>query len=99
MDNRKLLYSNVACGVAPEVAARALGYTDEQAKDVFDEVAKKLAWLQVKDSMPYVLCQTVEHARQNRKALLPLLDTLDLDAPEIARVLRVREKQTVQASQ
>jgi hypothetical protein len=96
MDVRKLVYSNIACGVPPEKVAQALGITDEQAKDAFDEVGRKIAWVQVKDAMPYILCQSVEHAQQNRKSLLPLLDKLDLDAPEIRKVIRVLERQTRQ---
>jgi hypothetical protein len=99
MDVRKLVYQNVACGVSPEKVAHDLGITEEQAKDAFDEVGKKIAWVQVKDAMPYVLCQSIDDARQNRKSLLPLLDKMDLDAPDIVKVIRVRERQTRQASQ
>ncbi|MGB8422180.1 hypothetical protein [Paraburkholderia sp.] len=95
-DVRKLVYQNVACGVPPEKVAHDLGLTDEQAKDAFDEVARKIAWVQVKDAMPYLPCQSINDAMQNRKALLPILENMDLDAPEIAKVIRVTERQTRQ---
>lgn len=99
IDLRKLLYQNVSCGVAPEAAARALGLSEEKAADIFAEVGKKLGYFQIREAMPYVLCQTIQHARQNRKALLPILDKLDLDAPDIVRVVRVKESQQRQVPQ
>ncbi|WP_207000744.1 hypothetical protein [Trinickia mobilis] len=96
MDLRKLVYQNVACGVPPEKVARDLGISEEHAKDMFDEVGLKLAGHQVFEAMPYLACQKPIDALQNRKTLLPILETLDLDAPALAKLVRVRTAQTKQ---
>jgi hypothetical protein len=97
MDVRKLVYQNVACGVPPEKVAHDLGLSEEQAKDMFDEVGLKLAGHQVFEAMPYLACQNPLDALQNRKSLLPILEALDLDAPQLTRLVRVRSTQTKQA--
>jgi hypothetical protein len=99
MDVRKLVYQNVACGVPPEKVAHDLGITEEAAKDAFDEVGLKLAGHQVFEAMPYTACQTPIDALQNRKALLMMLDTIDLDSPQLAKLIRVNSRATRQAQQ
>jgi hypothetical protein len=99
MDVRKLVYANVACGVPPEKVAHDLGITEEAAKDAFDEVALKLAGHQVFEAMPYTACQTPPDAQQNRRALLPLLETIDLDSLQLSKLRRVTSNTTRQAQQ
>lgn len=97
MDVRKLVFQNVACGVPPEKVAHDLGISEEAAKDAFDEVALKIAGHQVFEAMPYTACQTPLDALQNRKALLPILETIDLDSLKLAKLRRVASRVTRQA--
>lgn len=78
-DARKMLYFNVANGVTLERAAEAIGMDVAVAHETFRAVGLALAAKQMRETMPYVPCQTEGAARQNRKQLVPLLETLDLD--------------------
>lgn len=77
---RKLIYKNMACGVTAEAQAAALDTTVEEVERTFREVGLAIANWMLQETVPYVSCQTVAGARQNRRVLLQHLAALDLDA-------------------
>lgn len=82
--SKKLVYQNVACGCTFEAIARALDTTEEEVERTFKEVGLTIANWMLQECVPYVPCQTVNAARQNRKVLLQHLSTLDLDVIKLA---------------
>ena len=79
----KLVYQNLACGVTPEAQARALDTTVEEVERVFREVGLAMANWMLQETVPYVPCQTVAAARQNKKVVLQHLANLDLSLIKI----------------
>lgn len=76
--SKKLVYQNLACGVAPEAQARALDCSEEEVERVFREVGLAMAAWQLDNNVPYVPCQTLAAARQNKAKVLTLLPDVDL---------------------
>lgn len=94
MDDRKLIYVNIACGCSVEQVADAFRMTTEEVEKTFSEVALKLSAHIVLLRHPFFACMSANDARTNRHVLLPLLDALDLDAGLIERVKAVRHSIT-----
>lgn len=94
MDDRKLVYTNIANGCSVEQVADAFGLTLEEVEKIFSEVALKLSAHLVFSSHPFVACMTHGDAMQNRMLLIPQLESLNLDAGLIERVKRVRHSVT-----
>ncbi|TDV04687.1 hypothetical protein [Paraburkholderia caballeronis] len=87
--SKKLVYQNLARGVAPEAQAAALGTTVEEVERTFREVGLALANWMLQETVPYVPCQTVASALRNRRVLLQHLASIDLDSV-IVKFHRVR---------
>ena len=91
--NKKLVYTNLANGASVEQVAAAFEMSPESVEATFKAVGLHLAGHMVDEGMPFVPCQSIAGARQNRKVLLPILDKIAIDDRPMYRRVQVRHIQ------
>ena len=77
---RKLIFGNLLNGVAPAQVAQAFHKASEkEVMQDFAYVALKIKCYAFQRAMPYIPCDTVAEAMQNKILILGILDKLNLD--------------------
>lgn len=78
--DRKLLFINLVNGVSiPEVARAFHKNSDAEVMADFKFVSLKIRSYIFQRAMPYLPCDTIEEAKQNRIVFFGILDKLNLD--------------------
>ena len=90
-EDQKLIFSNLLNGNPVLAVARVYRKSTKEIDDDFQFVSQKIQSYCFERRMPYIACDTIARARQNRMVLLDILGKVNLDILPIYKKITVNE--------